>query len=223
MRLNHQVVNRFDQGDYGGAWEKFLDEENVFLALQQQDLLQGQNNRIQVGANEFRDVAGGICMSLSLAFVRGRSQGLTIEQVRRWMTESLVVHQRRQAFVGKVTEEQRFGLGAYRGSMVGGRYGSRAFTSRADLLHQAVNFAGLSIAIVSGYWSKSAGHAVAFDTRNGHFHFFDANAGFFTAEQVPQGLIDWFSAYWEAIGYKQRYSWGKRHLIRFAAVQALQV
>jgi hypothetical protein len=193
------------------------------------------------------DVHSGICAALSLRFVEGRIVGLDAPHVLELIESALPIAAVQQTMIASHTKcgkeaagikgvliQERtpnFSIQAAAGPAGAGALAAlivscafvrprsdRPFASRVEL----VTFLQYNRGLYKYETNKHAspiGHAVAFDTRDDRFWFFDANTGIwyrpkkFTSERQ---LYDFIYNYWEIIKYKEMFEGGARHMYQFA-------
>lgn len=175
----------------------------------------------QVGG-QWVDIRTGVCKTLCFYFVDFRSIGLspaaTHSALTTYFQEVGTAHARTptnnkstslQAPIQTRGTNSRF-LNRLR----------RGIRSRSELVHRMVTDPQLSLFIMTNA-KGSSGHAVAFDSRAQHLHYFDPNAGYFYTDVMPAEVqLRWFiDTLWESqnlFHYKQDYSKGGRALYVYA-------
>jgi hypothetical protein len=164
-----------------------------------------------------RSVAGGICITLARRVIEGRMIPLDANRLWEHVKACFDIAKLQQATLSN--EKDWYTAGGVEGKPCGGLFDR---VSDENLVNRIVGSPGLYIYSMfeSGLFGSglfpNSGHAVAFDTRQSEFWFFDANSGLYqhTAASMPS-ILAFIDLYWAALGYKQEYSGGSRDLYKF--------
>ena len=161
------------------------------------------------------NVVGGVCKALCLRFMDNRKQNMDWRASAQDLDSTFNVSMTHQAKITKHVVNKHESLGGNVGAVSGGSFWSRAVKSRSELVKTILAQPGLYIYEFSNFTGN--GHAVAFDTRNGEFHFFNPDSGYYFTNSTPDAtlLTAFIRKLWDTMSYKKKFHHGPRWLVAY--------